>query len=62
MDKLSEITGSPKSKSAADNDKQLVIDDHINWRHQDKEYNESYKKWRKQAAAQVNIFLINGLY
>ena len=38
---MSEITGYPKGMS--DKDKNNAADDRLNWKHQDKSYNELYK-------------------
>ena len=36
-----------------------VHDDHLNWRYQDKSYNESFKKWRKQNKDSTGFFYSN---
>ncbi|MBQ8786216.1 MAG: CPBP family intramembrane metalloprotease [Oscillospiraceae bacterium] len=33
-------------------------DDHINWRYQDKEYNESFKEWRKQKQHSIGFYFV----
>lgn len=35
-----------------------VNDDKINWRYQDKEYNESFKEWRKQKQHSVGFYFV----
>ncbi|MDE5993021.1 MAG: hypothetical protein K2G87_08235, partial [Oscillospiraceae bacterium] len=33
-------------------------DDRLNWRYQDKQYNESFKKWRKEKQNSVGFYFV----
>jgi len=54
---MSEIVGFPKNND--NGKKQPVSDDRLNWRHQDKSYNESYKKWRKQNKDTIGFYYVD---
>lgn len=39
--------------------KKETSDDHLNWRYQDKTYNELFKKWRRQSKDSMGFYYVN---
>lgn len=54
--------GGSRMKKSAEKDKKThdreQDDDRLNWRYQDKQYNESFKKWRRQKRNSIGFYFV----